>query len=134
MHNDDRASHPELEAVLPLVRERRSRPRVAIAIEVSLTSESHFYAGLTGDVSGGGVFVSTYEPHPMGSRVDIELALPEGPVRARGVVRWVREMANGVAPGLGIAFEHLSDDDQSAIERFCEERAPIYYDVEDALS
>jgi uncharacterized protein (TIGR02266 family) len=134
MHNDDRASSPELEGALPLVRERRARARVAIAIDVSLTSESHFYAGLTGDVSGGGVFVSTYEPHPIGSRVEIELALPLGPVHARGVVRWVREMADGLAPGLGIAFEHLSDDDQRAIESFCEERAPIYYDVDDSLS
>lgn len=34
--------------------ERRSSPRVALEVEVSLTSEAYFYAGLTGDVGAGG--------------------------------------------------------------------------------
>jgi hypothetical protein len=33
------------------------------------------------------------------------------------------------APGLGVAFDDLSDDARSRIEAFCAERAPWYYDL-----
>jgi hypothetical protein len=31
---------------------------------------------------------------------------------------------------VGIAFEELGDDERQMIQRFCEHRAPLYYDVD----
>lgn len=119
----ERESHPG-------IGERRSTPRVAMEVEVSLTSEAYFYVGLTGDVGAGGVFVPTYQLRPVGSVIDIDFALPSGTVHARGRVRWVREAREGAPSGLGIAFEKLEEEDRQRIEQLCSARSPIYYDVE----
>jgi type IV pilus assembly protein PilZ len=111
--------------------ERRAAPRAHIEVEVSLTSESHFFVGLTGDLSGGGLFVATWSAVPVGAPVALAVSLPDGPVLARGHVRWVRDAAEGRAPGLGVAFESLSDEDRARVEAFCTERAPWYYEVDD---
>ena len=99
-------------------------------MEVSLSSESQFFVGLTGDLSEGGLFVATWRRISVGAPVALALSLPDGPLLVRGYVRWVREQVDGGAtPGLGIAFESLSDVDRVRIEAFCTERAPLYCDV-----
>jgi uncharacterized protein (TIGR02266 family) len=102
-----------------------------IEVEVSLTSEAYFYAGLTGDVREGGVFVPTYELMPIGSEIDVDIQLPRCTFRACGRVRWVREAKDGYASGLGIAFETLDASDHARVEELCRHRAPYYYDVDD---
>src|SRR5690606_20171164 len=42
------------------------------------------YTGFTEDVSEGGVFVTTYRLAPVGTRVDLELSLPNGHVVRTG--------------------------------------------------
>jgi len=109
--------------------ERRAAARVPIEVEVSLTSESHFFAGLTGDLSEGGLFLATWRKVAVGAQLELALSLPDGPVLARGRVRWVRDVMESGAPGLGVAFDELSDEARSRIEAFCTERAPWYYDL-----
>jgi len=110
--------------------ERRAAPRVEVEVEVSFASESQFFVGLSGDLSEGGLFVATWRSLPLATAVDLALSLPDGPVFARGHVRWVRDQVEGgAAPGLGIAFECLSPGDRARIEAFCAERAPLYCDV-----
>lgn len=108
----------------------RVRPRARLEVEVSLTSESQFYADIAGSVVEGGLFLATYQRRRVGTRLDIELSLPSGTVDVRGTVRWVREGREGVPPGVGIAFDELSETTRRAIDDFCTERAPLYYDVE----
>ena len=100
-----------------------------IEVDVSLTSESHFFAGLTGDISEGGVFVATWRPVAVGTKLELVLALPRGAVTVRGEVRWVRGSMDGSAPGLGVAFDALDAESRSRIDAFCAERAPWYYDL-----
>jgi uncharacterized protein (TIGR02266 family) len=110
-------------------KERRSTPRVAIEVTVSLTSESHFFVGLTGDLSQGGLFVATYRELSIGTEMEVALTLPDGLLAARGQVRWVRRATDTVAPGVGVAFEQLTEADRARIETFCAARAPWYYEV-----
>ncbi|MFO0675253.1 MAG: TIGR02266 family protein [Polyangiaceae bacterium] len=110
--------------------ERRTTPRLKMDLEVSLTSESHVFVGLMGDVSTGGVFVPTYELKPRGAIIEIEFTLPSGLVQVKGEVRWIREQSDHAPPGLGIAFVDLTDDVRERIEAFCRQRAPTYYDIE----
>lgn len=110
--------------------EQRTSQRVSVAVDIHLSSESHFYSGLSGDISEGGLFVSTYRPLSVGSEVDVEFSLPgtERPVHARGEVRWIREHSAEQPRGVGIAFETLSDEDRDEIHSFCSSRPPLYYE------
>jgi uncharacterized protein (TIGR02266 family) len=110
--------------------EQRSSKRISIAVELHLASDSHFFSGLSGDISEGGVFVSTYRALAQGSLVDLEFSLPgsDRPLHARGEVRWHRDATPDVPPGVGISFDELSDDDREIIHRFCTMRPPLYYD------
>src|SRR5690606_12300787 len=104
--------------------EHRARGgRVFVEADIGLLTDSHFYTGLSQDLSSGGVFISTYQPKPPGTEVGLYFALPDGHVvEAKGVVRWTREGGGETPPGMGIAFQELSAVDLEAIQRFCESR------------
>jgi uncharacterized protein (TIGR02266 family) len=104
--------------------------RVVIEVTASQESESHFFVDLTGNLSEGGLFVATWRHLPVGTAVDLAISLPQGALSLRGRVRWVRDMAEGVVPGLGVAFEGPSDEQLARIEEFCAQRAPLYVDDE----
>ncbi len=108
----------------------RARARVAVRVEVTLASESQFFAGLSGDVSEGGIFVQTYRPLAVGDRVALVVALPAGDVEILGVVQWVRDADVNMSPGFGAAFERLSPGSLMRIEEFCRRRPPLYHDIE----
>jgi uncharacterized protein (TIGR02266 family) len=95
-----------------------------------LWSDSHFFSGLSGDISEGGLFLSTYRPLFVGVAVDVEFTLPgtERAIHARGEVRWIREHSEELPRGLGIAFEQLSEEDRNEIHAFCRERPALYYE------
>jgi uncharacterized protein (TIGR02266 family) len=115
---------------IPLVRkvERRIAPRYAAEIQVTLTSESQFFAGITGDISTGGVFIATYEERPIGTVFELTFTLPRATVTARGTVRWVRPVSSGAIPGLGIVFDDLPEESRDAIQSFCRSRPPLFHD------
>jgi Tfp pilus assembly protein PilZ len=79
------------------------------------------------------VFVATYRLLPVGAHVALRVALPDGEVVAKGTVRWVRDVASGASPGLGIAFDRLDADTAQRLEHFCAARPPLLHE-EDALS
>ena len=76
--------------------------RMSMRVEIGLGSETHFFSGLSGDVSKGGVFVQTYQEIPVGSEVEVELALPTGHVTTHGTVRWHRSKSESAPPGIGV--------------------------------
>lgn len=120
---------PTVPEVVPEV-EHRAAPRTSLVVELHMASDSHFFSGLSGDISEGGVFVSTYRDLATGTLVDLEFSLPgsERVVKAKGEVRWHRSASPDVPPGVGIAFEDLGDEDRALIHRFCTLRPPLYYD------
>lgn len=110
--------------------EHRAHHRSELQVEVTLNSDSHFFVGLTNDISNGGLFVSTYKPLEVGARLELEFALPEGIVRVKGTVRWRRDSSE-LSPGVGIAFDELSEEHAKLINHFCDKRPPLYYDLDD---
>ncbi len=121
-------SSPSITEV-PQISERREGARVAIALEVALTGDSQFFAGITGDIACGGLFVCTYRTLEIGTNVDLAFSLPDGAmIKTTGRVRWTRPASAGAAPGVGVSFESLGEEDRAHIERFCAERAPLYHD------
>lgn len=111
--------------------EQRRDDRRDVQVEVEFTDDTHFYAGLTRDVSRGGLFIATYHQVDVGTSLALSFELPDGtPVEARGEVCWVREPRDGSArPGLGVAFTELSESDARKIRAFCESRPPLYVEL-----
>lgn len=110
--------------------DRRTHQRTALEADVSLYSETNFWSGFSEDVSEGGLFVASWELHPIGTQVDVSLELPTGyAIKTRGEVRWHREAAeDGPRPGMGIRFLALADADLRAIQTFVKHRAPLFWD------
>jgi uncharacterized protein (TIGR02266 family) len=107
----------------------RSTPRQIIEIEVGISSQSNFYVGFTENLSASGVFVATYAAKPIGARVDVALAFPNGEqIKLTGVVRWLREATTDGWPGMGVQFEGLGPDDEAKIRKFLSLRDPLFYD------
>lgn len=80
-----------------------ARRATAIAVEVSVPAFGIWFAALAATVGPDGLFLSTYQEVPKGTRVDVEVALPSGPVVVSGVV--AEHPIDGV--GIAIAFEDL---------------------------
>src|SRR5438132_12412506 len=70
----------------------RSLSQWAMRAEINAESEDTLYAGLSYDVSEGGIFIATVDTPPLGARVDLSVTLPDGAdVELSGVVRWIRD-------------------------------------------
>jgi uncharacterized protein (TIGR02266 family) len=106
-----------------------ARNRIRLELQVSLSSESQFFAGLNGDVAEGGVFVQTYQPLSIGDRVSLSLELPGGPIEVLGVIQWSREPTAFAGPGFGVALERVSSGSEARIREFCRMRPPLYYEA-----
>jgi uncharacterized protein (TIGR02266 family) len=76
------------------------------------TTEGKEFDGLTGGIGGGGLFIESSMPLPVGSSVNIQFALPDRPldtIRASGTVCWVRAKPDRFTlyPGMGIQFTDI---------------------------
>jgi uncharacterized protein (TIGR02266 family) len=112
---------------------RRTSPRHGVEMEVGISSESNFYVGFTENLSATGVFVATYTPKRIGTKVEITLTFPNGTqIVAPGVVRWIRGSTPGgdAWPGMGVQFEKLTADQDAAVKKFIRFRDPLFFDDE----
>lgn len=125
-----------VEVVTPRGAERRTAPRVELQIEVGLTSDSHFYTGLTRDISTGGVFVATHHLHRVGQHVTVHLTLPgvSHPVTVESEVRWVREISalqgSHGSTGMGLRFLELTPAAKQAIDAYIDAHDSMFHDDE----
>src|SRR5579864_6158832 len=69
---------------------QRSHERPWLDVELSLWSESQFYAGLSGDAAEAGLFVATYRPLQPGESIVLRLDLFGESIEVDGMVRWRR--------------------------------------------
>ncbi len=110
-----------------------------------MQGENNFYAGLSEDISEGGVFIATYHVLPIGTPVVLSFTLPfsREPLSVVGSVQWVRgpdatahddncfgagvELP-GVMPGIGIRFHDVSAANSRAIRDFMRQRKPVFFD------
>ncbi|MGE3636040.1 MAG: PilZ domain-containing protein [Sandaracinaceae bacterium] len=106
--------------------------REHVEANLGATTESNFYVGFSGEISQGGVFVSTYNILPVGSAVQLLVTLPGNlSTEMTGQVRFVRDpmdMSAESEPGMGIAYDGLSKDSRELILRFIRKRPPMFYD------
>lgn len=120
--------------MVPEADNRRTAPRFAVELDVSICSEHNFYAGLVENMSVGGVFVATHVLKPIGSVIEVSVTLPGSGVTitGKGDVRWIREYneLSDTSPGMGIRFIELAAGSAEAIEQFLGQRDPLFFDDE----
>ena len=121
--------HPATAAERQSWTDTRTAHRQIVESEVVLASDGNRYVGFTENLSPSGAFVATYAARPIGTRVEIVLAFPDGEqLGLKGAVRWVREATTDRWPGLGVQLDALAPDDEAKIRKFLSLRDPLFYD------
>ena len=101
---------------LPVQKEVRSEPRISLAFRVRYTTpEGQHFEGRAGGIGGGGMFIESLAPLPVGTTLAMEFSLPEKPAEwlpTRGVVAWVCPKADHYtfSPGMGVRFTEVSPE------------------------
>lgn len=142
-----RSETEERAAGIPILAEdRRRHARYALSLAITMQGDNNFYAGLSEDLSEGGVFVATYHVLPLGTPVVLQFTLPSNdePMTVNGTVQWVRgpdatashenvfgggRDVPGIMPGIGIRFHDLDAATRTVIRDFMERRRPVFFDA-----
>lgn len=94
----------------------RAHPRAPLAVKVHYsTPGGKEFDGLTGGIGGGGLFIESSMPLPVGSELNINFSLPDRPldrIQASGKVCWVRAKPDRFTlyPGMGIQFTDIEPE------------------------
>jgi uncharacterized protein (TIGR02266 family) len=100
--------------------------------QVEFAYDTQFFADLAGDVSKGGIVITTYRDVPVGTSVHLDFELPNGtPVQVRGEVRWIREDSALARRGLAIAFTEITYGALQAISEYCAVHRPLFVDFDE---
>ncbi|MDH4327309.1 MAG: TIGR02266 family protein [Nitrospira sp.] len=101
---------------LPAQKEVRSEPRISLAFRVRYnTPEGQRFESRAGGISGGGMFIESLKPLPVGTKLAMEFSLPEKPeewLPTKGVVAWVCPKADQYtfSPGMGVQFTEVPQE------------------------
>ena len=95
--------------------ESRLQPRASLAFSIRyLTPDGRMIEGRASGLGGGGLFIDSLTPLPVGTDLTIEFSLPDGSqdwLKARGTVAWVCPKPDQYAfhPGMGIRFTEIAE-------------------------
>lgn len=105
----------------PTQKEIRSEPRITLAFRVRYnTPEGQQYESRAGGIGGGGLFIESLCPLPVGTKLAMEFSLPESEsnwLPARGIVAWVCPKADQYtfSPGMGVRFLDIESETRDRI-------------------
>ncbi len=95
--------------------ELRGQPRISLLVKVrySTPEGKQFESRATG-IGGGGLFIESNTPLPVGMELAVEFALPDRPtewLRAKARVAWVCHKPDQYSffPGMGVRFTDISE-------------------------
>jgi uncharacterized protein (TIGR02266 family) len=110
--------HREVAVQSPDPAEQRQSPRVEFEVRLEAYRGDQLWAGLTENISEGGLFIATGIDMSPGEEFEVALTLPDGEVwRAAVVVRWVRPVGVGLEPGIGVQFKDLDAAHGAKLQR-----------------
>lgn len=99
----------------------RSEPRVSLSVRVKYnTPEGNPFESRANGIGGGGLFIESLEPLPVGTKLAIQFTLPDNPsdwLQAKGVVAWVCPKADQYtfSPGMGVQFTNIAADTRDRV-------------------
>lgn len=108
---------------LPLPVDRRLFHRVATSLPIEYKVGDQVSSGRTVDLSEGGLFIASPWPVKSGNKIKIKLSLlPQETVKILGTVVRVVPVNKGEAPGLGIRFDKLPEEDIALLHSYLKHR------------
>ena len=120
---DDEKTDPDLRVLYSILEcegERRAACRLEIELAVTLASDAGVSTGVVENLSQGGVFVATPTLLPIGTVLELCVAVPELDqcIVGSGEVCWQRseDEANDGRSGIGIRFVYLGTKSSNIIE------------------
>jgi uncharacterized protein (TIGR02266 family) len=117
---------------MPAVLDVQIGTEIDVEADVTLESESQFFAGFSENIGDGGIFVQSWATKKVGDHLTLRVTLPDDdePIETVGEVRWVRayDRTHETPPGFGISFLDLDEHDKARIDRFLKQRKPLFYD------
>jgi len=104
---------------------RRASVRVGVVLQLEYRNAGHLLVSYCTNLSRGGLFIPTDEPHSPGTQLTLRMDVPgkRDPVSLDAKVRWVRSFATDEGPaGMGLAFDGvdqlLGDEIDGIVARF----------------
>lgn len=102
---------------------KRNYPRAPISIRIQYReAQKGVREGFTAIMGGGGLFIDTVSPLPVGTDVSLEFGLPgqADSVNVDGQVVWVRPEFDpkGFSPGMGVQFKKINEADREKVVQF----------------
>ena len=105
----------------PVQKEVRTEPRISLVFRVRYnTPEGQRFESRAGGIGGGGLFIESHTPLPMGTKLAMEFSLPENPAEwlpAKGLVAWICPKADQYtfSPGMGVQFTEVTPETRDRI-------------------
>lgn len=102
--------------------ETRSQTRVALSFRVRYhTPEGHSFESQAGGIGGGGLFIESSAPLSVGTKLSMELSLPNAPtewMEAKGIVAWVCPQSDQYtfSAGMGVQFTDISIETRGQVQ------------------
>ncbi len=104
------------------MQEKRQYPRIEKKFKSEVHSKEAMTYSTSGDVSYGGIFISTPEPVTIDSEVNLSIFLPDGGnFEIKGVVKWIcDDRTGGRKSGMGIEFTKTTEEQQFKLKEITE--------------
>lgn len=102
-------------------REARSEPRISLSIRVKYqTPDGTHFESRAGGIGGGGLFIESFTPLAVGTKLAMEFSLPETPdewLAAKGMIAWVCPKADQYtfSPGMGVRFSDITPETRTRV-------------------
>jgi len=98
---------------------RRDDLRVNTRFEVAVKDAGQMKRLYIKNISGGGMYIETPHIHPVGKKLELDLALPQSGhiIQTMVEVAWANPKGVGdLPPGMGVKFLNLSEPDRVLIQ------------------
>jgi len=99
----------------------RDEPRLSLVLKVRYTtSGGKTIESRAGGIGGGGLFIESITPLPVGTDITLEFSLPDSPTEwmyAKGTIAWVCPKPDHYtfSPGMGVRFTDIGLEDRTRI-------------------
>lgn len=108
------------------MRERRAHSRVPLKmlVQFRLNDMAEFMREWAANISGGGMFIRTREPHASGAMIYLQFHLSDGSKLIEGLGKVVHvNPPEHAVPGMGVEFVNLDRDSKKLIDGIIAQRA-----------
>jgi type IV pilus assembly protein PilZ len=101
--------------------ELRDQPRLSLVLKVRYTTAGgKTIESRAGGIGGGGLFIESVSPLPVGTSISLEFTLPDQPaewLHAKGAIAWVCPKPDHYtfSPGMGVQFTDIQLDARARI-------------------